>query len=112
MGSLVGSTEHNIRKALQIADAMAPCVCLIDEVEKALSGVASSGQTDSGVSARLFGTLLTWMNDRTASRTGDFVVNVWRVFLDVMFIPGILNLGSPSRAGCSFSPDKVSGKDT
>ena len=66
MGSLVGSTEANIRKALQIVDAMAPCVCLIDEVEKALSGVASSGQTDSGVSARLFGTLLTWMNDRTS----------------------------------------------
>ena len=65
MGSLVGSTEANIRKALQIIDAMAPCVCLIDEVEKALSGVASSGSTDSGVSARLFGTLLTWMNDRT-----------------------------------------------
>ena len=66
MGSLVGSTESNIRKALQIVDAMAPCVCLIDEVEKALSGVASSGQTDSGVSARLFGTLLTWMNDHTS----------------------------------------------
>lgn len=66
MGSLVGSTEANIRKALQIVDAMAPCVCLIDEVEKALSGVASSGSTDSGVSARLFGTLLTWMNDRTS----------------------------------------------
>jgi SpoVK/Ycf46/Vps4 family AAA+-type ATPase len=66
MGSLVGSTEANIRKALQIVDAMAPCVCLIDDVEKALSGVASSGSTDSGVSARLFGTLLTWMNDRTS----------------------------------------------
>jgi len=66
MGSLVGQTEQNIRRALQIVDAMAPCVCLIDEVEKALSGVASSGSTDSGVSARLFGTLLTWMNDRTS----------------------------------------------
>ena len=61
MGSLVGQTESNIRQALQIADAMAPCVLMIDEVEKALSGVASSGQTDSGVSARLFGTFLTWL---------------------------------------------------
>jgi len=63
MGSLVGQTEQNIRRALQIADAMAPCVIMVDEVEKALSGVASSGSTDSGVSARLFGTFLTWLND-------------------------------------------------
>ena len=42
---------------------MAPCVVMIDEVEKALSGVQASGQTDSGVSARLFASLLTWMND-------------------------------------------------
>jgi len=63
MGSLVGQTEQNIRQAQKIADAMAPCVLTIDEVEKSLSGVASSGQTDSGVSARLFGTFLTWLND-------------------------------------------------
>ncbi|MEQ8788435.1 MAG: AAA family ATPase [Pirellulaceae bacterium] len=66
MGSLVGQTEANIRQALKIADAMAPCVLAIDEVEKALSGVASSGQTDSGVSMRLFGTFLTWLNDHTS----------------------------------------------
>ena len=65
MGSLVGSTEANIRQALRIADAMAPCILFCDEVEKALSGVANSGQTDSGVSARLFGSLLTWLNDHT-----------------------------------------------
>lgn len=63
MSSLVGSTEANIRQASKIADAMAPCILFCDEVEKALSGVANSGQTDSGVSARLFGSLLTWMND-------------------------------------------------
>ena len=39
---------------------------MLDEVEKALSGVATSGQTDSGVSARLFGTVLTWLSDRTS----------------------------------------------
>ena len=64
MGSLVGQTEGNIRQALKIADAMAPCILFADEIEKALSGVASSG--DSGVSARLFGTLLSWMNDHTS----------------------------------------------
>jgi hypothetical protein len=61
MGSLVGQTEHNIRQALRLADAMAPCVLFLDEVEKALSGVTNNG--DSGVSARLFGTVLTWLND-------------------------------------------------
>ena len=66
MGSLVGSTEANIRQALQIVDAMAPCVVMVDEVEKALAGVANSGSTDSGVTARLFGTFLTWLNDRTS----------------------------------------------
>jgi hypothetical protein len=64
MGSLVGQTEGNIRQALRIADAMSPCVLMIDEVEKALSGAGAQG--DSGVSARLFGTLLTWLSDHTS----------------------------------------------
>ena len=63
MGSLVGQTEDRTRQALRIADAMAPCVLFCDEIEKGLSGAASSGQTDSGVTARLFGSLLTWLND-------------------------------------------------
>ena len=53
----------NVRQALRIADAMAPCLLFLDEVEKGLSGVASSGQTDSGVTARLFGSFLTWLSD-------------------------------------------------
>jgi len=71
MGSLVGQTEANIRQALKIADVMSPCVLMIDEIEKALSGVGNSGATDSGVSARLFGTFLTWLNDH---RSDVFVV--------------------------------------
>jgi len=63
MGSLVGQSEERMRQALKIIDAMSPCVAMVDEVEKALSGVASSGQTDSGVSARMFGTFLSWLND-------------------------------------------------
>jgi len=66
MGSLVGQTEHNVRQALRIADAVAPCILFIDEVEKALGGVTSGGAGDSGVSSRLFGTLLSWMNDHTS----------------------------------------------
>jgi hypothetical protein len=63
MGSLVGQTEQNVRQALKLVDAMAPCVLFCDEIEKGLSGVQASGQADSGVSARLFGALLTWLSD-------------------------------------------------
>jgi hypothetical protein len=63
MGGLVGLTEDRTRQALAQIDAMAPAVVMIDEVEKALGGVASSGQTDGGVMSRLFGALLTWLND-------------------------------------------------
>jgi len=62
LGSLVGQSEQNIRQALKTIDAMAPCVAFIDECEKALSG-ASGNSGDSGVSARLFGTFLSWLND-------------------------------------------------
>ncbi len=61
MGSLVGQTEERTRQALRIIDAMAPCVAMIDEVEKAFAGVGNAG--DSGVSARMFGTFLSWLND-------------------------------------------------
>ena len=63
-GSLVGATEANVRQALKVVDAMSPAVAFIDEVEKALAGIGSSG--DSGVSTRLFGTMLTWLSDRTS----------------------------------------------
>jgi hypothetical protein len=61
MGSLVGQSEQRTRQALQTIDAMAPCVVMIDEVEKAFAGLGSQG--DSGVAARMFGTFLTWLND-------------------------------------------------
>ena len=60
-----GETERNVRDALGVANAMAPCVLWMDEIEK---GVAadSGGEADGGVSRRVLGTLLTWMNDRAA----------------------------------------------
>ena len=65
MGSLVGQSEERTREALRIIDSMAPCVVMIDEIEKAFAG-ASGGSGDSGVSSRMFGTLLTWLNDHTS----------------------------------------------
>jgi hypothetical protein len=64
MGSLVGQSEQNVRQALKIADAMSPCILFVDELEKALAGLGSQG--DSGVSTRMFGTLLTWLSDHTS----------------------------------------------
>jgi len=65
-GGIVGQSESNIRTALQVAEALAPCVLWIDEIEKGLSGMNSSGDLDSGVSARIGGTLLTWMQEKKA----------------------------------------------
>jgi hypothetical protein len=65
MGSLVGQTEQNIRRPLKTIDAMSPCIAFVDEIEKGLAG-AQGSQGDSGVSARLFGSLLSWLNDHTS----------------------------------------------
>lgn len=65
-GSLVGESEARMRQALRLAEAVAPVVLVIDEMEKGIAGLGSSGMTDSGVTARVVGELLTWMNDKTA----------------------------------------------
>ena len=65
-GGIVGESERNIREALRVAEAVSPCILWIDEIEKGLSGSQSSGQTDGGVTARVFGTFLTWMQEKTA----------------------------------------------
>ncbi len=62
----IGSSEANIRKAMQVVEAIAPCVLWLDELEKGLSGAGSSNTTDAGTSARVFGTLLQWMSERTS----------------------------------------------
>ncbi len=61
---LVGSSEENLRRAIRVAEGVAPAVLWVDEIEKGLAG--SSGSTDSGVSARVFGTLLTWLQEKSA----------------------------------------------
>lgn len=63
-GSLLGESEDRLRRALATAEAVSPCVLWIDELEKAFSGLGNV--RDSGVARRLFGTFLTWLEDRTA----------------------------------------------
>jgi len=62
---VVGSSESNIRSALRTAEAISPCILWIDEIEKGLSG-SSGGASDGGTATRVFGTLLTWMQEETA----------------------------------------------
>lgn len=61
---IVGSSEENMRKAIRTAEATAPSILWVDEIEKGLGGFSGSG--DSGTGARIFGTFLTWMQDKTA----------------------------------------------
>ncbi len=61
---LVGSSEQNMRGALKLAEAVSPSILWIDEIEK---GFGSSGGGDSGTSSRVFGTFLTWMQEKSSA---------------------------------------------
>ena len=63
-GGIVGSSEENIRRTIHFAEAVAPAILWIDEIEKGFTGIKSSG--DSGTSARVFSTFLTWLQEKTA----------------------------------------------
>lgn len=66
-GSLVGDSEKNAREAIRLAEAVAPSILWIDEIEKAISGIASSGRSDGGTTSRVLSTFLTWMQEKTSS---------------------------------------------
>jgi SpoVK/Ycf46/Vps4 family AAA+-type ATPase len=65
MGKYLGESEANLRKAINMADAISPCVLWIDELEKAFAGIGS--ESGHEVTIRLFGTFLTWMQEKTSS---------------------------------------------
>lgn len=62
---LVGSSEQNMRSAMRTAEATAPCILWLDEIEKGFSGISGGG--DSGTSSRVFGSFLTWMQEKTST---------------------------------------------
>jgi len=64
-GGLVGSSEENMRSVIKTAEAIAPAVLWIDELEKGFSGTASSGQTDGGTTSRVFASFITWLQEKT-----------------------------------------------
>jgi SpoVK/Ycf46/Vps4 family AAA+-type ATPase len=63
MGKYLGESEEKLRRALKIAEGASPCVLWVDEIEKAFAGLSGD---ETGVSQRLFGYLLTWLNDNKA----------------------------------------------
>lgn len=65
-GGLVGSSEENLRKAIQLAESVAPVVLWTDEIEKGFSGVGSSNFSDAGTAARVFGSFITWLQEKVA----------------------------------------------
>jgi SpoVK/Ycf46/Vps4 family AAA+-type ATPase len=65
-GSLVGSSEENVRRAISVAESIAPAILWVDEIDKAFAGSSSSCVTDGGTTARVFGTFLTWLSEKTA----------------------------------------------
>ncbi|WP_440465728.1 AAA family ATPase [Pseudomonas sp. YH-1] len=65
LGKYVGESEHNMRRALSMAESVSPCILWIDELEKAFVGMNSG--SGSEVSSRLFGYFLTWMQEKTGA---------------------------------------------
>lgn len=65
-GGIVGESESRVRQMIQLAEAIAPCVLWIDEIDKAFGNIISGGDGDSGTSRRVFGSLITWMQEKTS----------------------------------------------
>jgi hypothetical protein len=64
-GSLVGSSEENVRRAIAVAESVAPAILWVDEIDKAFAGTQGSGITDGGTTARVLGTFITWLSEKT-----------------------------------------------
>ncbi len=65
-GKYVGESEENLRKALRVAEALSPAILWLDEIEKAFAGAGSGSSGDSGLSTRIFGSFITWLQEKTA----------------------------------------------
>lgn len=73
-GSYIGQSEQSMRTVLAMLDAMAPVVLMLDEIDKGFSGMSGGGGNDSGTTARVFGTFLTWMQERDQINRPVFLI--------------------------------------
>lgn len=84
-GSTVGESEKNIRRCIQLSEAVSPCILWIDEIDKAFGGI-SGFQGDSGTQLRVFGTFVTWLQEKdkpvfviaTANDPKNLPPELWR----------------------------------
>lgn len=84
-GSTVGESEKNIRRCIQLSEAVSPCILWIDEIDKAFGGVTGY-QGDSGTQLRVFGTFITWLQEKdkpvfviaTANNPRNLPPELWR----------------------------------
>ncbi|HPB31382.1 MAG TPA: AAA family ATPase, partial [Candidatus Sumerlaeota bacterium] len=65
--SFIGSSEQNVRQAISVAESVSPVILWLDEIDKGFAGVQSSSFSDSGTTSRVFGTLITWMQEKEAT---------------------------------------------
>ncbi len=65
-GSLIGSSEENVRRAIAVAESVAPAILWVDEIDKAFAGGQGSAVADGGTTARVLGTFLTWLSEKAA----------------------------------------------
>jgi SpoVK/Ycf46/Vps4 family AAA+-type ATPase len=65
-GGIVGESESRVRQMIQLVEAMAPCLLWMDEIDKAFGNITSNFDGDSGTSRRVFGTLISWMQEKTS----------------------------------------------
>ncbi len=61
---VVGSSEHNMRTAITVAESLSPVILWVDEIEKGMAGVGSSNFSDAGTAARVFGSFVTWLQEK------------------------------------------------
>ncbi|ERT06791.1 ATPase associated with various cellular activities family protein [Lyngbya aestuarii BL J] len=65
-GSMVGRSEANLRNALKTAESISPAILFIDELDKSFAGNSGSADSDGGTSSRIFGSFLTWMQEKSS----------------------------------------------
>ena len=99
MGKYVGESEDNLRKAIRQAESATPCVLWIDEIEKAFAGVGKEGG-DGGVTTRLFGHFLTWMQEKDSAvyvvATANDITGIPPEFLRKGRFDEIFSVGLPN----------------
>jgi SpoVK/Ycf46/Vps4 family AAA+-type ATPase len=100
MGKYVGESEENLRKAIRQAESATPCVLWIDEIEKAFAGVGKGN--DGGVTTRLFGHFLTWMQEKDSAvyvvATANDITGIPPEFLRKGRFDEIFSVGLPNDA--------------